>query len=253
MKLSQAIDVYVRRRQGAGWRFDGQAKQLRSFLRQHGDAELRHITAIRVAEFLDGSGVRPSTWNQKRGTLKVFFEYWAVCGQVKTSPVPPNALKYTQDFVPYIFSQSELRRLLEAVPKCQRRSSCVMSAGTFRSLLLLLYGTGMRVGEALRLRLMDVNLELSMVTVRGTKFYKSRLVPLGRDVSEMVQGISNCRRDKISTIGLCSRPRARIPSDSECWIRASFACDGSRGLNATINRPFSLESTTSGIRLRFIG
>lgn len=187
MKLSQAIDVYVRRRQGAGWRFDGQARQLHSFLRQHGDAELRHITTIRVAEFLDGSGVRPSTWNQKRGTLKVFFEYWAVCGQVKTSPVPPNALKCTQDFVPYIFSQPELRRLVDAVPKCQRRSSCVMSAATFRSLLLFLYGTGMRVGEALRLRLMDVNLELSMVTVRGTKFYKSRLVPLGRGVRELVQ------------------------------------------------------------------
>jgi site-specific recombinase XerD len=157
------------------------------FFDSMGMQKLRHITAIRVAEFLDGSGVRPSTWNQKRGTLKVFFEYWAVCGQVKTSPVPPNALKCMQDFVPYIFSQPELRRLVEAVPKCQRRSSCVMSAATFRSLLLFLYGTGMRVGEALRLRLMDVNLELSMVTVRGTKFYKSRLVPLGRDVRELVQ------------------------------------------------------------------
>jgi hypothetical protein len=88
MKLSQAIDVYVRRRQGAGWRFDAQARQLRSFLRQHGDAELRRITATRVAAFLNGLGVKPSTWNQKRGTFKVFFEYWAVCGQVKTSPVP---------------------------------------------------------------------------------------------------------------------------------------------------------------------
>jgi integrase/recombinase XerD len=187
MRLSQAIDVYVRRKQDAGWRFDGQARQLRSFLRKRGDADLGRITTTRVAEFLDGSGVRPSTWNQKRGTLRVFFEYWALCGQVKKAPVPPSAPKYTQDFVPYIFSQSELRRLVEAVPRCQRVSSCVMSAATFRSLLLFLYGTGMRVGEALRLRLMDVNLELSVVTIRGTKFYKSRLVPLGRDVRELVQ------------------------------------------------------------------
>ena len=120
MKLSQAIDVYVRRRQDAGWRFDAQARQLRSFLRQHGDADLRRITTTRVAAFLDGSGVRPSTWNQKRGMLKVFFEYWTVCGQVKTSPVPPNALKCTQDFVPYIFSQPELRRLLQQPWHCLR-------------------------------------------------------------------------------------------------------------------------------------
>jgi site-specific recombinase XerD len=57
-----------------------------------------------------------------------------------------------------------------------------MSGATFRTLLLFLYGTGMRLGEALRLRLMDVDLRVSLVTIRGTKFYKSRLVPLGRDV-----------------------------------------------------------------------
>ena len=90
MKLSQAIDVYVRRRQGAGCRFDGQARQLRSFLRQRGDEELRRITTTRVAAFLNGSGVRPSTWNRKRGTLKVFFECWAVCGQVKTRRYYPR-------------------------------------------------------------------------------------------------------------------------------------------------------------------
>ena len=57
-----------------------------------------------------------------------------------------------------------------------------MSASTFRALLLMLYGTGMRIGEALRLRGGDVDLSNGIVTIRGTKFYKSRLVPLGADV-----------------------------------------------------------------------
>jgi len=47
-----------------------------------------------------------------------------------------------------------------------------MSAPTFRALLLLLYGTGMRIGEALRLRGGDVDLGNGILTVRGTKFYK---------------------------------------------------------------------------------
>lgn len=51
-----------------------------------------------------------------------------------------------------------------------------------RALLLLLYGTGMRIGEALRLHCGDVDLGNGILTVRGTKFYKSRLVPLGADV-----------------------------------------------------------------------
>jgi integrase len=59
---------------------------------------------------------------------------------------------------------------------------CRISAITFHTLLLFLYGTGMRVGEALKLRLADVDLDNRVITIHGTKFYKSRLVPLGRDI-----------------------------------------------------------------------
>jgi integrase/recombinase XerD len=49
----------------------------------------------------------------------------------------------------------------------------------YRALLLLLYGSGLRIGEALRLTLRDVDLGEGVITVRDTKFYKSRLVPVG--------------------------------------------------------------------------
>ena len=118
--------------------------------------------------------MRPSTWCRKRGTLEAFFEYWASRGRLKaTPPLPPRAPKSAQTFVPYIYSRSDLHLLIGAVPRCQRVSSCVMSGATFRTLLLFLCGTGMRLGEALRLRLMDVDLRLGLVTIRGTKFYKS--------------------------------------------------------------------------------
>ncbi|MGA7687066.1 MAG: tyrosine-type recombinase/integrase [Terriglobales bacterium] len=188
MKLSQAIDFYVRRKQDAGARFNAPKKQLRSLLRHCGDIDLHRVKLPQVTSFIDGSGVRPSTWCQKRGTLKAFFEYWALRGRLKAPPpLPPRAPKSAQTFVPYIYSQSDLRLLLDAVPQCQRVSSCVMSGATFRTLLLFLYGTGMRLGEALRLRLMDVDLRVGLVTIRGTKFYKSRLVPLGRDVRKLLQ------------------------------------------------------------------
>jgi integrase len=62
-----------------------------------------------------------------------------------------------------------------------------MSEGTFRILLLFLYATGMRLGEALRLRLADVDLTLGTITLRDTKFYKSRLVPLGPDLARLIR------------------------------------------------------------------
>lgn len=62
-----------------------------------------------------------------------------------------------------------------------------MSAVTFRTLLLVLYGTGIRIGEALRLLIADVNLDDRLITIRGTKFYKSRFVPIGCDVHQVLQ------------------------------------------------------------------
>lgn len=186
MKLSLAIDLYVRRKQNAGARFNAPAKQLCSFLRHCGDIDLHRITAHQVCAFIDGEGVRPSTWCNKRSTLKAFFDYWITRARVKRSPIPQRAPKITQPFIPYIYSRSELRLLLNALPRCQSVSSCVMSGTTFRVLLLFLYGTGMRLGEALRLRLIDVDLSAGLVTIRDTKFYKSRLIPLGPDVQKLI-------------------------------------------------------------------
>jgi len=187
MKFSQAVDLYIQRKRDAGMRFNSPTSRLRSFLRRCGDIDLRHITVQQVTAFLDGSGSMPSGWSGKRGSLRSFFNYWTARGRLKSSPLPPSAPKVTQSFVPYIYSRSDLRSLLDAVPRCQRKSACVMSGATFRTLLLFLYGTGMRLGEALRLRLMDVDLTLGLVTIRDAKFYKSRLVPLGPDLARLIR------------------------------------------------------------------
>jgi integrase/recombinase XerD len=187
MKISEAIDLYVECKQNAGMRFDSSRDVLRSFLRCCRDIELHRITQQQITAFLEGSGAMPNTWNTKRGTLRVFFEYWTARGRMKSSPLPPFRRKTSSSFAPYIYSRPELRSLLEAIPRSQKVSDCIMSQATFRTLLLFLYGTGMRLGEALRLRLVDVDLTLALVTIRDTKFYKSRLVPLGPEVANLIE------------------------------------------------------------------
>lgn len=54
----------------------------------------------------------------------------------------------------------------------------------YRTLLLLLYGTGMRIGEALRLTLQDVDLTERIITLHCTKFFKTRLVPIGPKLTD---------------------------------------------------------------------
>lgn len=182
MKLSEAIDLYIAKRQGAGEKLYSPAAELRAFSRSYGGVELSSLRQDQVSSFLSGARTGPATWRHKYGTLRIFFEHWRLRAELQTIPLPASPPKYTSSFVPYIYSVSELRRLLDLVPCCQQRDACMMSASTFRVLLLLLYGTGMRIGEALRLHIGDVDLSGGVITIRGTKFYKSRLVPLGPDV-----------------------------------------------------------------------
>jgi integrase/recombinase XerD len=186
MKLKDAADLYISRRQAGGEKMQTPAAMLRSFCSRYGHRALRSITAADVKVFLDGPLTGPATWRQKYGMLRVFFEYWRRRGELRTFPLPLAAPKYTSGFVPYIYSRQELKALLDAVPVCQKNTMCFLSSETFRVLLLFLYGTGLRVGEALRLRMMDVDLSSGVITIRGTKFHKSRLVPLGSDVHQVL-------------------------------------------------------------------
>ena len=68
-----------------------------------------------------------------------------------------------------------------------------LDAPTFRALLLLLYGAGLRHGEARRLALADVDLPRALITVRGTKFYKSRLVPVGPPLAQALEAYAATR------------------------------------------------------------
>jgi site-specific recombinase XerD len=53
-------------------------------------------------------------------------------------------------------------------------------------LILLLYGAGLRISEALSLRLTNVDLTAGLLTIRESKFYKTRLVPMGPDLADAV-------------------------------------------------------------------
>lgn len=187
MKLAAAVEMYVLQQRTMGQKFESPAVALRAFSRRYGKMRLQAITSTEVKQFLDVPQTGPATWRRKHGVLRDFFKYWQYREELHTVPMPLAVPKCTQTFVPYIYSRRELRLLLEVVPRCQRNVECSLSPATLRTLLLFLYGTGMRAGEAIRLRLANVDLDNAVITIRGTKFYKSRLVPLGRDVVRLLR------------------------------------------------------------------
>lgn len=98
-------------------------------------------------------------------------------------------------FTPYIYSEAELKRLLAAVPEATGPRSDI-AADTLRIFVLLLYGAGLRRGEARRLKVEDVDLPQSLLHIRGTKFFKTRIVPLGTSLNTVLKAFiaKHCSR-----------------------------------------------------------
>ena len=180
MKLSQAVAAYVASKQSLGMRFTTEARTLKSYCRCIGDVELANVDAQGVRTFLDGSG-GPVTrfWHRKLDALRGFYQFAIGRDYVTISPLPTTVPKIPMRFVPYIYSHDEVKRLLEATSSRKHKN---LSAITCRTLLLLLYGTGLRISEVLGLDMTDVDLCDGILTVRDTKFYKTRLVPTGIDL-----------------------------------------------------------------------
>jgi integrase len=94
--------------------------------------------------------------------------------------VPDHALAPVKEsvFVPYIFSREEVLVLINAATRHEGRS---MWGAMLRALTLVLYCTGMRLGEATRLRLFDVDLRRAVLTVQRSKG-RSRILAIRDDL-----------------------------------------------------------------------
>ena len=75
-----------------------------------------------------------------------------------------------------------MRQLLNGCASCLNPPR-KLEPHTLQAILLLLYGAGLRIGEAVALTVADVNVPNSLLTIRNSKFHKTRLVPLGSDLT----------------------------------------------------------------------
>jgi site-specific recombinase XerD len=177
MKLTELTAQYVDYKQSMGMRFHTEARTLQSFCRTVGDVEVADLSAGPVLAYIAGTGPVTRFWHRKHEVLCGFYRFAMARGYAAISPLP-KIVPQPPQFVPYIFSHSELQRLLDASVCCQSARSKI-EPYTCRMLILLLYGAGLRISEALSLTLADVDLPEGILTIRESKFYKSRLVPLG--------------------------------------------------------------------------
>jgi integrase len=186
MSTTSTIAGYIQHNRNLGKRFVAEEAILLAFSRSVGKVPLRGIHPAMITRFVNCDGTSVETIARKRRVLAGFFRYAVTRCSLKASPMPSFERKRgAASFTPYIFSEAELKRLLTAAPAASGPRSEI-DADTLRTFVLLLYGAGLRRGEARRLKVSDVDLPRSL-HIRGAKFFKTRIVPVSAGLSAVLK------------------------------------------------------------------
>src|SRR5262249_38670568 len=195
VKLKDLIAQYAAFRKSMGTEFESAESLLNTFCRRMGvDSDVDEIRTEQVMAFLAGSGPVNRYWRRKYAPPRGLYRYATSRGFVDHVPLPTTVPKMPERLVPYIYNSDELQRLINPASP-ERIGFRKLRPHTFRAVLLLLYGAGLRVGEAVALTLQDVDLDAAVITIRDTKFYKTRLVPVGLKLNQTMAQYAAQRKE----------------------------------------------------------
>jgi len=185
--LQQAVEDYLAVRRALGFELRGLGSALRNFAGFVAEQGATHITTELALGWAQKSpNAQPAQWANRLGMIRRFAHYHRATDP--RTEIPPQDLlphRYTRR-PPYIYSDSEIERLIQAAH--QMPSASGLYAHTFATLLGLLAVTGMRISEPLHLDDQDVDLDQGVLTIKRTKFRKSRLVPVHPSTQQVLKG-----------------------------------------------------------------
>jgi site-specific recombinase XerD len=190
--IEPVVQQFLEHKRALGRKYHSEERELRllaRFLEQRGLTALDQITPVLLEDFLASRPrARPRSFNHLLGVVGCLLD-WAVSQQLlELSPLRTRRRRTTACRIPFIFDTAQARQLLRAAAALPDRSRASQRGPTYRTIFALSYGLGLRAGEVCGLRLGDVDLDRSLLVVRGGKFGKSRLVPFGPRIGELLAG-----------------------------------------------------------------
>ena len=215
--LLKAVNDYLSLRRQLGYKLRDPGSYLRQFVSFLDRQRALHITtdlALRWA--MQPASAQPAHWAARLRAVRLFAQHHSASDPVTEIP-PLGLLPYRfHRKLPHIYSLTEIRRLLAATKGLY--STTGLRPWTYSTLLGLLAVTGLRISEALGLNQGDLDLRQGVLTIRSTKFNKTRLVPVHATTRDALRRYAR-RRDRI-------HPKPKTPSFfvSEWGTRLEHSC-----------------------------
>ena len=181
--LAGFLSSYVNYRQRGGLSFKSQERILASFDAYL--AERRHsgpLSPETIDAFLDSrteSLCIGGRW-RFRQVVSQFYDYLGVYYTGQRRLPKGEARVFRQRPAPRIFTEEELAAMLNAAKHISRHNK--IRNMTFHAALAVAIACGLRAGEVVRIHIEDIDFQTSRLTVRKTKFGKSRIIPIGSDL-----------------------------------------------------------------------
>lgn len=220
--LRAGAEDYLTLRRGLGFKLKRPARFVRSFVESlEKRGETRITTKLALEWATQPQHLQPAEWAARLSGVRAFARYWISADA--TTEIPPEGLLpfRARRAKPYLYSELEVQRLLEEARRMPSQFS--LHPLTYHCLFGLLAVTGLRISEALNLESRDVNWAEGVLTIRTSKFGKSRLVPLHPTTKDVlahyvVQRIQRFR-DRPTAVFFPSKTGARLDAGQ---VRRTF-------------------------------
>jgi integrase len=173
--FSSAVTDYLQTRRAMGYKLAEDGRLLYQFAAYLDSVHAEHLNLLHALSWATRPQDAAPAWHAVRlGTVRSFAKYLSAIDPA--TEIPPVRLlpEPSHRVVPYIYSDDDIGRILQEA----RRLTPEHRADTYQTLIGLIFVTGMRVGEAVRLDNQDVDLDEGILTIRDSKFGKSRQVPV---------------------------------------------------------------------------
>jgi len=231
--LESLAASFLKQKRALGYKYDAMESSLRQLSRyatEHGHATCS-LSQDLVSAFCERHpGETPKSQSNRCSNVRQFAIFLNANGF--KAFVPDRRHNIRSEFMPYIFTHEEISRIFKAVDaiKPHARYNC---SEVYPVLFRILYGCGLRISEALDLRIRDIDLDAGVLTIRNGKFNKSRLVVMSESLTEACVGL-------MKKIHLCA-------GDDDFFFKNR---DGSRRDKGTVSDRFREILWESGIPYR---